>query len=423
VTEEELAFDRHHLWHPYAGLPAAQPPLPVVAAEGCELILADGRRLIDGMSSWWAAIHGYSHPRLQQALNEQIGSLTHVMFGGITHPAAIGLGQRLVSLLPESLDAIFLADSGSVSIEVAMKMAIQYWSASGQTRTRFATVRGGYHGDTTGAMALCDPVTGMHTLFGDALTKHHFAPRPWPLGDEPDESDIEAMERLLEREREGIAAVVIEPLVQGAGGMNFYRHNYLKRLRRVCSELDILLIFDEIATGFGRTGHLFATSACQVTPDIITLGKALTGGTMTLAATVASRHVADTICSSEPGLFMHGPTFMANPLACAVASASIDLLLEGQWQQQVRRIEAIMQTELQQAGGLPGVADVRVLGAIGVVELDQPVDMAHIQPQLVELGVWIRPFGRLLYLMPPFIITEEQLVRLCRAAVALLARQ
>lgn len=413
----KLDFDQAHIWHPYSAIGSGLPVFHVDRAEGCEIILKDGRKLIDGMASWWSVIHGYRHPEMDAALKQQIDRMSHVMFGGLTHDPAIELAEQLVQATAPELDAVFFADSGSVAVEVSMKMAIQYWASQGCTKKqRFLTVRSGYHGDTFGAMSVCDPVTGMHSLFSDTLTQQFFAPAP-PAGYERSitEDDLADMRQQLEQHHEQIAAIIIEPIVQGAGGMRFYSPEYLRKLRQLADEFSVLLIFDEIATGFGRSGKLFAYEHAGIVPDILCLGKALTGGYMTLAATITQRKIAETIQSGEPGVFMHGPTFMANPLACSAGLASLKLLATGVWKAQVAQIESTLRSKLAACSELEGVADVRALGAIGVVELKQPVNMKTIQARFVEHDVWVRPFGKLVYVMPPYVMPAEQLKTLCRA--------
>jgi adenosylmethionine-8-amino-7-oxononanoate aminotransferase len=422
-VDRMLALDTAHAWHPYSSTIDRDPVYPVRSAHGCEIELLDGRRLIDGMSSWWCAIHGYNHPVLNAAAVEQLGQMAHIMFGGLTHAPAVELIDRLVHLTPEPLQHVFLCDSGSVSVEVAMKMALQYQQATDRPRrVRFLTVRSGYHGDTFDAMSVCDPITGMHHLFGRVLPRQLFAPAPTPGFGEPcADADIADFAALIEQHADELAAVILEPIVQGAGGMRFYSADYLARVRALCDRFDVLLITDEIATGFGRSGRLFACEHAGIDPDIMTLGKALTGGYLTAAATLATKHVAETISRGQPGAFMHGPTFMGNPLACAIANASIDLLLAQDWSGNIARIEAALDSGLAACREMPGVKEVRVLGAIGVVEMTGQVPMREVQRQFVERGVWVRPFGRLIYLMPPYVISDEQLLRLCTATCQVVA--
>jgi adenosylmethionine-8-amino-7-oxononanoate aminotransferase len=418
-----LHIDQQHIWHPYSAMQTEQPCYPVTSAHGVRLELADGRQLIDGMASWWCVIHGYNHPRMNEALKQQLQRMAHVMFGGLTHEPAVQLAQRLVELTPPPLQQVFFSDSGSVAVEVAMKMAMQYWAARGEQRHRFISLRHGYHGDTFGAMSVCDPVTGMHSLFSGALLKNHFAPQPrCRFGDPCGESDIAELNTLLEQHATECAALIMEPIVQGAGGMWFYSADYLRRARELCDHYGVLLILDEIATGFGRTGKLFACEHAGISPDIMCLGKALTGGYMSMAATLTTAEIAHTIDSGQPGVFMHGPTFMASPLACTAANTSIELLLENDWQSNIRRLQQKLEQGLAPCRDLQQ-EEVRVLGGIGVVEMKQPVDMKTITPAFVEAGVWVRPFGKLVYLMPPYVMDDEDLARLTAAVVRVVSAQ
>ncbi|MDR2423298.1 MAG: adenosylmethionine--8-amino-7-oxononanoate transaminase [Prevotellaceae bacterium] len=415
-----LLFDRNHIWHPYASASSPPPCSLVESAKGVYLQLAGGKQIIDGMSSWWAAIHGYNHPVLNEAIRRQTEKMSHVMFGGLTHEPAIELARRLIDLTPPELNYVFFADSGSVAVEVAMKMALQYFHAKGQTcKRRFATVRSGYHGDTWHAMSVCDPVTGMHSIFGDSLPQQLFANKPQtPFNGVWDESEMSNITELIEQYHSEIAAFIIEPIVQGAGGMRFYHPQFLQCLRKLCTHYNILLIADEIATGFGRSGKMFACQHASITPDLLCVGKALTGGYMTLAATLAASKVAETISSAAPHVFMHGPTFMGNPLACAVACASIDLLTDNNCvPARIAEIEQQLREGLLPVRHLDAVENVRVLGAIGVIEMKKTVDIAALQPAFIENGIWLRPFGKLIYTMPPYIIDNNELATLINGMV------
>ncbi len=419
-----VARDRAVVWHPYASVPIGLDPVPVVGAEGVHLHLADGRRVVDGMSSWWAAIHGYRHPVLDAAVRDQLDRMSHVMFGGLTHAPAVELCELLVEIAPPGLAHVFLADSGSVAVEVAIKMAIQHWHGRGELqRQRLLTVRGGYHGDTLGAMSVCDPVTGMHGLFAGVLPQHLFAPVPEPAYGEPFEpAHVAELERLAREHADEVAAVILEPVVQGAGGMRFYAPEVLAAVRRFCDETGALLIVDEIATGFGRSGRLWGVDHAGVSPDIMCVGKALTGGYLTMAATLCTADVAAAVSAAGSGALMHGPTFMGNPLAASVALASTRLLLDQPWADEVARIEARLRTGLAPAAEIEGVADVRVLGAIGVVETVDPLPMGALQDVFLEHGVWLRPFGRLVYTMPPYVTTDPDVDRITAAMVDAVGR-
>lgn len=419
LDHDWLDFDRAHVWHPYSSMTAPIAAYPVRSAQGVRLQLEDGRELIDGMSSWWSAIHGYNHPRLNAALRDQLDDMAHVMFGGLTHKPAVQLAARLIDLTPAPLQQVFFSDSGSVAVEVAIKMAMQFWQAQGRTkRCKLLTIRNGYHGDTFAAMSVCDPLSGMHQLFSGILPQQLFATAPQCRFDEDwSEADMTEMKQHLEQRGDEIAAVILEPIVQGAGGMRFYCPRFLRRVRELCDEHDVLLIADEIATGFGRTGRMFACEHADIAPDILCVGKALTGGYMTLAATLTTERIAHGISLADPGVFMHGPTFMANPLACAVANASIELLTQSDWQNSISAIELGLEQGLAPCRELLGVREVRVLGAIGVVELEHPVAMHWMPEQFVQRGVWVRPFRNLVYVMPPYVITTEDLSTLTQAVV------
>lgn len=422
-AEQILELDQKHVWHPYSSFTPSLLPFPVESTDGVRIKLKDGRELIDGMASWWSAVHGYGHPKLKEAAHKQIDTMSHVMFGGLTHEPAVTLCEKLVKVSPAGLNKVFISDSGSVAVEVAIKMAFQYWISQGQSgKNKLLTVKNGYHGDTFATMAVCDPVNGMHHMFDQVLDKHIFVEAPQPaihsqLTSEFKESHIKSLKDQLESNHQRIAALILEPIVQGAGGMRFYHPDYLKRARELCDEFDVLLIADEIATGFGRTGKMFACDHANISPDILCVGKALTGGFMSLAATLCTDKVAKGICDGEAGVFMHGPTFMGNPLACAVANASLDILMTGEWKNQIKRIEAGLEEGFEPAKHLSQVADVRVIGGVGVIELFEPVDMATVQPMFVEEGVWVRPFGKNVYVLPPYVINDEDLGFLCNAMV------
>lgn len=410
-------FDQRHLWHPYASLPPTYSNIVIDRAEGIYIITEDGTRLIDGMSSWWASVHGYNHPKLNEALTQQLSKMAHVMFGGLTHQPAIDLGKKLLDIVPSGLDAIFYADSGSIAVEVALKMALQYQVAVKRpNKQQFASTHSGYYGDTWHAMSVCDPINGMHSLYGKQLPMQHFVSAP-PLGFDRalTADDCESLAQFFVEYGEQLAGFIIEPIIQGAGGMRFYSPEYLRLLRALCDKYNVLLIADEIATGFGRSGKLFACEHASITPDIMTIGKALTGGYMTFAATLCTRKIADTIHNSDYPALMHGPTFMGNPLACAVACASIDLILSYDIETRTANMQRTMEQALTPAAQLAGVAEVRCLGAVAVIELEDAVDMPIFQSLLIDHGIWVRPFGKLVYIMPPYVVTDDELTTLCQA--------
>ena len=416
-TKSTNDFDQQHLWHPYASLPPSYPNIVINHADGIYIVTEDGTRLIDGMSSWWASVHGYNHPKLNAAIIEQLGKMAHVMFGGLTHQPAIDLGKKLLAIVPAGLDAIFYADSGSIAVEVALKMALQYQIAAKRPdKQQFSSTHSGYYGDTWHAMSVCDPINGMHSLYGKQLPMQHFVPAP-PMGFERDisQSEYDELTDFFDKNSDKLAGFIIEPIIQGAGGMRFYSPQYLQLLRKLCDKYKVVLIADEIATGLGRSGKLFACEHASISPDIMTIGKALTGGYMTFAATLCTRNIADTISQSDYPALMHGPTFMGNPLACAVACASIDLILSYDIEARTANMQRTMEQQLAPAALLEGVAEVRCLGAVAVIELDNSVDMPTFQTLLIENGIWVRPFGKLVYIMPPYVITDDELATLCQA--------
>lgn len=424
-AKQLLEFDKTHIWHPYTSLNEPLPVYLVESAKGSKIRLHDGRELVDGMSSWWSVIHGYNNPVLTETLKSQAEKFAHVMFGGLTHKPAIELCRKLVEITPDGLDRVFLCDSGSISVEVAMKMAIQFYFSKGSNgKNKFLTIRSGYHGDAFHSMSVCDPEQGMHSIYKGVLPEYYFAPSPKiKFGETWDDADIADFATILKENSQSICGVILEPIVQGAGGMKFYNPEYLRQVRALCDLYDVLLIADEVATGFGRSGKLFACEHAEISPDILCVGKALTGGYMTLAAVLATENVGHVISSGEPGVFMHGPTFMGNPLACSVACSSLDLLEDSGWENKVNFIESELRTGLSPCEKLPGVSDVRVLGAIGVVEMESPVEMAVTQKRFVEKGVWVRPFGKLVYVMPPYIIQKEELQLLTTAICSVVSEE
>lgn len=411
----DTSFDQQHIWHPYTSLPASFAAYPVASAQGVKIKLEDGRELIDGMASWWCAIHGYNHPVLNQAIKDQTDKMAHVMFGGLTHQPAVDLAKKLIEITPAGLENIFFSDSGSVAVEVAIKLALQYWQARNEkNKNKLLSLKHGYHGDTFGAMAVCDPVNGMHSLFNEVLAQHYFVDAPH-CGDEYHEEDILKVKKILEQQHENIAALILEPIVQGAGGMRIYSAEYLRQIRLLCDEYNVLLIADEIATGFGRSGKLFACEHANISPDIMCVGKALTGGTLSLAATLMTREISDSISQGKPGIFMHGPTFMANPLACAVSIASINFLLNSNWQDNILRIENVLTENLSDCIKLKQVKDVRIKGAIGVIETHQAIDQTWMTQEFVKRGVWVRPFSNLVYIMPAYCMNDSDLIKVINA--------
>lgn len=423
TTEEMIHLDRSYIWHPYTSFQDTNPLYPVKSAQGVHLTLSDGRQLIDGVASWWCAIHGYNHPQLNSAVQHQLHNMSHVMFGGLTHEPAIKLAQQLANMCPGSLKHVFFCDSGSVSVEVAIKMSLQYWQALKQpSKSKLLAIKNGYHGDTFGAMAVCDPINGMHHLFSGTLPQHYFASAP-PMGyhNPHYQGALDDLEQQLSQHQDSIAAVILEPIVQNAGGMRIYSPDYLSQVRQLCDQYKVLLIADEIATGFGRTGKLFACEHADISPDIMCIGKALTGGYLSFATTLCTEKISKTISSGENKQLMHGPTFMANPLACSVALANINLLLNNPWQQRIQTIEQQLRQELSVCQDMDHVEDVRVIGAIGVVETKQAIPLSILQPEFVKRGVWLRPFGKLIYTMPPYIIKAEELSQITSSIIEVIS--